>query len=303
VELRHLRYFVAVAEELHFRRASERLHIAQPAVSQQIRKLESELGVALFARSQRSVALTAAGSAMLEEARGVLRQADVAQRAAREADGRAVGRLRIGYLRDALPTVVPRLLCRFAAAAPGIRMTLVTGAARSLLDDVRENRLDVAVTCLPGPVAGMRVIPIGHEGTVAAVPERHPCARETTLALSGLEHTALVTLPRTVDPAFYDGVLGACSAAGIAPALLESPEPDVEQVLLAVASGVGIALLPASTEGRFSTPGVRFVTLAPPVPSCEVALVAQMRPSMTTAAFVRLAAESTAPRRALHAVA
>jgi DNA-binding transcriptional LysR family regulator len=240
---------------------------------------------------------------MLEEARRVLVQADIAGRAARNADGRSVGRLRIGYGPDALPPAVPRLLCRFAGAAPGISVTLVAGRARSLLDDVREDRLDLAVTCLPAPVSGLRVVPIGSESTVAAVPERHPCARETVLALGGLEHTPLVALPRSVDPAFYDGVLGACSAAGIAPTLVESAEPDVEQVLLAVASGSGIALLPASTQTRFATPGVRFVPLAPPAPSCDVALVALMRPSLTTAAFVQLAAELAAPRRALQAVA
>src|SRR6188472_1733908 len=124
MELRHLRYFVAVAEELHFRRAAERLHVAQPAVSEQIRKLEAELGVQLLARTQRSVALTPAGAAMLEEARRVLRQADAACHAAREAHGLALAQLRIGYLPDVLPSVVPRLLRRYATAAPGIRVTL-----------------------------------------------------------------------------------------------------------------------------------------------------------------------------------
>src|SRR6476659_3092072 len=107
MELRHLRYFVAVAEELHFRRAAERLHVAQPAVSEQIRKLEAELGVQLLLRTQRSVSLTPAGAAMLEEARRVLRQADHACHAAREAHGRALSHLRIGYLPDVLPAAVP----------------------------------------------------------------------------------------------------------------------------------------------------------------------------------------------------
>jgi DNA-binding transcriptional LysR family regulator len=106
MELRHLRYFVAVAEELHFRRAAERLHVAQPAVSEQVRKLEQELGVKLFDRSQRSVELTVAGAALLEEARHVLRHADVAQQAARNAGDLATTRLRIGYLLDSLPTSV-----------------------------------------------------------------------------------------------------------------------------------------------------------------------------------------------------
>src|SRR3954468_24906661 len=103
MELRHLRYFVAVAEELHFRRAAERLHVAQPAVSEQIRKLEQELGVRLLNRTHRSVSLTPAGTAMLDESRRVLRQADIAQQAARDADRRAGQRLRVGCVSDAFP--------------------------------------------------------------------------------------------------------------------------------------------------------------------------------------------------------
>ena len=303
MELRHLRYFVAVAEELHFRRAAERLHVAQPAVSEQVRKLEAELGVRLLERTQRSVSLTDAGAAMLEEGRRVLIQADAAQRAARHAHERAIGRLRIGYLPDALPAAVPRLLRRFSGMAPGIRVSLETGGARRLLEDVREQRIDIAVACLPAPVAGLRVVPIGEEGTVIALPEGHPCANEPEVALAGLGNTRLVQLARTINPAFHDSVLGACGAAGIAPAIVEIAEPAVEHVLLAVASGAGAALLPASAEARFATPGVRFRPLAPPEPSCEVAVVARKEPSTTTAAFLRLAEQPERPQRRLAVVA
>jgi DNA-binding transcriptional LysR family regulator len=303
MELRHLRYFVAVAEELHFRRAAERLHVAQPAVSEQVRKLEAELGVRLLDRNHRSVSLTGAGAAMLDEARRVLQQADVAQRAAREASDRALGRLRLGYLPDALPVTVPRLLRRFSEAAPGIRVTVETGSARPLLEGVREGRIDVAVACLPAPVAGLRVVGIGEEGIVAAVPEGHLCANDPQITLGGLERTPLVQLSRAIDPAFYDAVLGACAAAGVSPSVVEIATPAVEQVLLAVAAGAGIALLPASAERRFATAGVRFRPLAPPVPSCEVAVVARPEANTAVAAFLRLAAQMHAPRRELAVVA
>jgi DNA-binding transcriptional LysR family regulator len=299
MELRHLRYFVAVAEELHFRRAAERLHVAQPAVSEQIRKLEAELGVQLLIRSQRSVSLTPAGAAMLEEARRVLRQADTACRAAREAHGHALAQLRIGYLPDMLPGTVPRVLRRFAAAAPGIRVALESGTTRRLLEDVRERRLDLAVVCLPAPVSGLRVVEIAREAIVAAVPEDHCCAREPEIDLRGLQHTRLVQLARAVNPAFYDGVLAACSRAGIAPSLVEIAAPALEQVLLAVAAGAGIALLPASAQARLTTPCVRFKPLAAPAPVFSVAIVAHQEVTTSTAAFLRLAAHQAQPSRPL----
>src|SRR4051794_35176790 len=124
MELRHLRYFVAVAEELHFRRAAERLHIAQPAVSEQIRKLEEELGVRLLERTQRSVSLTVAGAALLDEARRCIEQADRAMRAARQARADASARVCLGHLPDALPAAVPWALRGFAASAPAIDVQL-----------------------------------------------------------------------------------------------------------------------------------------------------------------------------------
>src|SRR6478672_9091875 len=113
MELRRLRYFVAVAEELHFRRAAANLHLAQPALSQQVRKLELELGVDLLHRNKRSVALTQAGTVFLDEARRVLRYADEAARTARDAGSGAAGRLRVGHLADAVPVALPRVIAGF----------------------------------------------------------------------------------------------------------------------------------------------------------------------------------------------
>src|SRR3954453_23359911 len=123
MELRRLRYFVAVAEELHFRRAAERLHLAQPALSQQVRKLETELGVDLFHRTKRGVALTPAGALFLEEARRLLRQAEEAARTARNARAGTIGRLRLGHVVDAVPPVLPRAIAAFAASHPGIEIS------------------------------------------------------------------------------------------------------------------------------------------------------------------------------------
>ena len=268
MELRHLRYFTAVAEELHFRRAAERLHVAQPAVSEQVRKLEQELGVRLFDRTQRSVSLTPAGAALLEEARRVLRAADVAQQAARSAGETETMRLRIGYLPDSLPASVPRALRRLAASAPRVNVELETGPATRLIDDVRARRLDAVVVSLPAPTNGLRVMPLGEQRVVAVLPTAHPRAVDSAVALGRLAPERLVMLPRAANPAFHTAIIAMCRDAGLAPTLVELADPLVEHVLLGVAAGAGMALLPESVAQRYATSGIRFV----PVEGSEAAL-------------------------------
>jgi DNA-binding transcriptional LysR family regulator len=261
VELRHLRYFVAVAEELHFRKAAERLHVAQPAVSEQVRKLEQELGVKLFDRSQRSVALTSAGGALLEEARRVLRHAEVAQQAARSAGAQATTRLRIGCLSDSLPASAPRALRHLAVSAPRVQVDLTTGSSLRLIEDLRAQRLDVVLTSMPAPAKGLRVTPLGAEGAVVVLPVTHARAVDPTIALERLAPERLVLLPREANPAFHNAIVALCHRAGLSPTFVEMSEPRVEHVLLSVAAGAGLAVLPETVTLRFAGPGVRFVPL------------------------------------------
>jgi DNA-binding transcriptional LysR family regulator len=149
MELRHLRYFVAVAEELHFGRAAERLYVAQPAVSEQIRKLEGELGVRLFHRSTRTVALSEAGATLLVEARRVLQQVEVARLALREVRDGSAGRLRVGYTPASLPAGVPRALQHVAASMADLNTVLEPGFPNELITAVRNERLDAAIVSLP----------------------------------------------------------------------------------------------------------------------------------------------------------
>jgi DNA-binding transcriptional LysR family regulator len=267
MELRHLRYFVAVAEEMHFRRAAERLYVAQPAVSEQVRKLEQELGVKLFDRTQRSVSLTTAGSALLDEARHVLRHAELAQQAAKAAGDHVTMPLRIGYLPDSLPAAVPRALSHLAVAAPRVRVHLETGSALRLIDEVRARRLDAAVTSLPAPTSGLRTTLLDHQRAVAALPLSHAHACNPTIALDRLAPERLVVLPRDVNPAFYNAVVSLCHTAGLSPKLIEIGAPRVEDALLAV------AMLPESVTERYTIPGVCFVPLEASAPAFQNAVV------------------------------
>jgi DNA-binding transcriptional LysR family regulator len=297
MELRHLRYFVAVAEELHFRRAAERLYVAQPAVSEQIRKLEAELGVRLFDRTHRSVALTNPGSALLVEARRVLHQAEVAQLAARNARDAAGSRLRIGYVPDALPGSVPRALQDLASVAPRIDVALETGTTLSLVQAVHDQRLDAAVVALPAPTRGLRVSSLGPQSLVAALPAADVRGHEPELTLERLDPQRLVMLPREANPALYDAVVALCRTAGLSPSLVEAAEPRVEAVLLAVAAGGGTALLPASVTERYAAPGVRLVPLAGAEPAFESAVLTQPdTDSLAVHGFLRAVTRAAKPR-------
>jgi DNA-binding transcriptional LysR family regulator len=293
MELRHLRYFVAVAEELHFRRAAERLHVAQPAVSEQVRKLEEELGVRLFERTQRSVSLTAAGTAMLEEARRVLRQAEIAMMAARNARDRATSVLRVGYLADSLPGSLPRALQQLSDTVPQVEVRLETASARRLVEGVRERRLDAAIVGLPAPTAGLRVASLGHQRAVAALPVAHPRAVDSALRLERLAPDRLVVLPRETNPAFHNAVVSICRDAGLTSTLVEVAEPRVELALLAVSSGAGIALLPDSVTERFASTSIRFLPLEGVGPAFENAAVTHPdSDSIATRAFLRALSRS-----------
>ncbi|MDX6408313.1 MAG: hypothetical protein QOE13_1384 [Gaiellaceae bacterium] len=312
MELRRVRYFVAVAEELHFRRAADRLHLAQPALSQQVRKLELELGVQLLHRNKRTVALTTAGAAFLAEARRLLRQADEAARTAQGVREGVRGNLRVGHLPDCVPSMLLRAFARFAATHPGVNLSPETVPMRRAIEDVRAGRLDVAVVGLPAPVAELEVTPLDVEGTVAAIADRHPLSGRPVVPMERLGAERLLLLPRSTNPAFFDGIAGACRGAGIAPTIIETAESDITHVLLTVAAGAGIALLPSSAAERYNAQGVTFRALEQPSPTTEIAVISRADGNETmVSAFLRVTRELDrsvrtqlpATARALHAVA
>jgi DNA-binding transcriptional LysR family regulator len=294
MELRHLRYFVAVAEELNFSRAAERLHVGQPGVSQQVRKLEEELGVRLFERTPRSVALTDAGAALLDEAPRVLRHADIAQMAARDARGRGTFRLRMGHVPDSLPACVSRAMQLVGTTAPRAQISLETGPALRLIEEVRAGQLDTAVVGLPAPVSGLRVTSAGRQRIVAAVPATDPHAFEPKVSLGRLAPERIVVLPAGANPAFESAIAAICRDAGVSPTPVAVGEPRVEHTLLAVACGVGPALLPESVAERYVARGVRFVPLEDAgVMFDSVVLTRPEKKDLSTIAFLRALDRST----------
>ncbi|MGQ4388335.1 LysR substrate-binding domain-containing protein [Streptomyces sp. SAS_270] len=211
MELRQLSYFVTVAEELHFGRAAERLHIVQSAVSQQIRRLERELGAELFDRSPRHVRLTGAGERLLPEARTVLAAAERARTAVAPRQG-----LRIGTSAG-LGEHLDRVLVALSKLAPDVPVELVSVPTGERLARVADGRLDAAFVRAPEPAPGVRIVPLWPDPLVAAVPAGHPLAGQEELALGDLAALPLSITARRNNPALVDLVVGACHDAGFEP--------------------------------------------------------------------------------------
>ncbi|MEU6254835.1 LysR substrate-binding domain-containing protein [Streptomyces sp. NPDC047043] len=211
MELRQLTYFVTVAEELHFGRAAERLHIVQSAVSQQIQRLERELGAELFDRTPRRVRLTAAGERLLPEARAVLAAADRARSAVAPPPG-----LRIGTS-TGLGAHLDRVLAAFARRAPDVPVELFSLPAAERLAQVAGGKLDAAFVRAVEPVPGVRVLPLWPDPLVAALPATHPLAGRPEIGVEELAGLPLTLTERRNNPALVDLVVGACHEAGFEP--------------------------------------------------------------------------------------
>ena len=244
MELRHLRYYVAVAEELHFGRAAIRLHMAQPPLSQQIKKLEEELGVQLLARTRRKVEMTPAGLLFLDEARLTLQQAERARRIAVEADKGIRGRLRIGFVTSASYSILPVVIRRFRKENPFIDLELVDMSPSQQIEALENGTIDAGL--LRPPVESkMKLETILEEPLVMALPLEHRKADQQAVDLKSLAEDAFVLFPRHHGPGLFDVIMNACHEAGFARQVSYSPN-EMQTILAYVAGGLGISLVPQS---------------------------------------------------------
>src|SRR6185437_13339041 len=182
-ELRHLRYFLAVAEELHFTRAARRLNIAQPPLSIQIRQLESLIGATLFVRDRRTVSLTPAGAAFVDGARRTLAEAERSADAARRASIGEVQTLRVGFTDSAALSVLPAIVRRFSRDHPEVRLELTEDATQAQLDAVENERVDVALVRGPLSAKSLRTVVLLREPFIVAIPAGHPLTTHRTLSV------------------------------------------------------------------------------------------------------------------------
>jgi DNA-binding transcriptional LysR family regulator len=258
VELRHLRYFVAVAEELSFTRAAARLHIAQPPLSTQIRRLEEELGVALFDRSRRQIALTEAGELLLGEARRLLAQTELALAATRRAGTGESGRLTIGFVPSASTSSLPEHLRAFRVRHPGVELFLRELPPDELVAQLHAGALDVSFLYRPTPDERLRFRVVAREPLVAALPAEHRLAGgRAPLRMAQLRAEPFVLPARHHMPGLHARVLEACAAAGFEPDAVQKDVWLMQTILGLVAAGLGVALVPASVR-HLNRTGVAF---------------------------------------------
>jgi len=284
MELRQLRYFVAVAEELNFGRAAERVYLSQPALSQQIGKLEQELEVALFHRTKRRVELTEAGKALLEGARQALVEIEQTVRTVREAGGVESSRLRVGFPEYANHTPVAEILRTFQERHPGVEPEqhewFLLQHTLQLVGRLHDGTLDVGFLLLPVDDDTLAYEHVLRIEIVAAMPEDHPLAAEREVPLRALAGERLILFSRRFHPMHYDHVVECCRQAGFVPNIVQKNEPQVYSgptTYRMVASGAGIGMVVPPLVMTSRPPGVVFRPLREPTPTLE--LVAAWRRS------------------------
>ncbi|MDB6110620.1 MAG: Transcriptional regulator, LysR family [Pedosphaera sp.] len=271
MELRHLRYFVAVAEELSFRRAAERLHLAQPPLSVQIKALEGELGTQLLTRSTRSVKLTTAGRVFLEEARLVLLAAERAEQRVRKAEHGLVGTLRIGVLAPAATSRLAQILRSYRQKFPGVQFSLHELTSVEQLQRLRRDELDVGLLRPPVRFSEMEFLFLEESPMVLAAPAGHRLAKLRRIAWADFHNEAMVMIHPTLQHGYYDTFLNLCATAGATPTVGQYAN-DIHSKMWLISAGFGVAPT-TKTIAEVKRPGLAFRELPAGLPLVQTLVV------------------------------
>lgn len=263
LDLRRMRHFVAVAEELHFRRAAERLRMSQPPLSQSIQALERELEVTLFERSRQRVFLTPAGRLLLERARSILTEVEATRLALRDAAGGLGGELRIGFTASSgLMPFVHSAVQRFREQSPGVRLTMQEMPSRGQVEALHKRTLDVAILRKPRGRQDADIVyeKMCEDTLVVAVHEGNPIARMRAVRMKRLREEAFVTYPRDSGISLFQEIDGLARAASFIPTVVQEAG-DSSTIIGLIASGLGVAVVPSSLR-CIKLKGVCFVDLS-----------------------------------------
>lgn len=287
MELRHLRYFVTLAEELHFGRAAERLHIAQPPLSQQIRQLETELGFELFHRTKRKVQLTEAGQVFFDEVQQIFKQLEQAIQIGRQTSRGEMGQLVVGFVSSAPYNILPRILRTFRSSVPEVRLELHELTTNEQFRWLRESRIDVGFV-RPPVEDTFNFETIFQESLVVALPDTHLLANNNNVSLRSLKSEPFILFPRLLAPGLYDLIISLCQQAGFSPNVTQEAI-QMQTIVSLVAGGLGIAIVPESLQNLQRT-GVVYKIIQEPTPKTAIAIIwRQNDRSATVQKFLEIA--------------
>ncbi|MCU0542904.1 MAG: LysR family transcriptional regulator [Oscillatoriaceae cyanobacterium Prado104] len=286
MELRHLRYFIAVAEELNFTRAAEKLHMAQPPLSQQIQQLEEELGFQLFHRTKRTVTLTEAGQVFFEEAQNILQQVEKAIQLGKQTSRGELGQLTIGFVSSAAHNVVPAMVRAFRTQHPGVKLELRELTTDEQLQRLLDGRIDIGFVRPPVDEAVNSEI-VFEESLMVALPVTHPMARRDRVQLRSLSGEPFILFPRSLAPGLYDPIVSFCQQAGFSP-IIGQEATQMQTIVSLVAAEMGVAIVPASMR-NFERRGVVYKYLSEPSPMVSIALIWRNKPSPAVQRFLETA--------------
>jgi DNA-binding transcriptional LysR family regulator len=299
LELRLLRAFVAVAEELHFGRAARRLHISQPPLSAQIRRLEQRLDVRLFDRDRRGVALTDAGGALLGGARHLLSEAERTRRQVESAARGAQGVLSIGYTPTATYDVLPAVIPAFRARVPDVRLDLAEMRSELLSEAVRSGRVEVGFVCAPVDCRGLVETVLVRESLLALLPERHRLAERARVPVRALGREPFVMVRRDIEPGWADKAAAALRGAGVHPNVVQETDSKIALLGL-VAAGMGVSVV-SQSMARLGRTGVTLRPLDGLSLRLNLSLLTSETPSPRATIFAEVArgemAKAAAPPR------
>lgn len=251
MELRHINYFLVLADELHFGRAATRLHISQPPLTRAIQQLEHEVGAMLFERNKRNVMLTAAGLELLADARRMMTHLDGVKRKLKTFGSGQVGLIRIGYVGAVMHTKLPAVLKQFSAVAPEVTVALEEQSNESLLQGLHNRTIDVAFVRTWMNARELREDVIYTEPLVLVVSKLSPLARKKSISMDALANETFITFSRDCGPTIFDQFIFLCAQAGFSPRITHHSS-QLNSVLRLVEAGFGVSLLPASTVGGYA---------------------------------------------------
>jgi DNA-binding transcriptional LysR family regulator len=271
MELRHLRYFVTLAEELHFGRAAERLHIAQPPLSQQIRQLETELGFELFHRTKRSVKITEPGQVFLGEVQQILKQLEQAIQMGRQTSRGEMGQLIVGFVSSSAYNILPTILRTFRNSVPGVSLELHELTTHEQLQWLRDGRIDVGFVRSPIEDDIFSFEVIFAESLVVALPETHLLAKDKSVSLRSLTNEPFILFPRLLAPGLYDLIISLCQQAGFSPSVTQEAI-QMQTIVSLVAGGLGVAIVPESLQNLQRT-GVVYKPVQEPTAKVAIAII------------------------------